>query len=166
MTEGTAWLPEFDAEMASTRRVLERVPAGRFDFKPHEKSFSLEDLASHLANIPSWTAITLKTEELDMGQDFGPRDTSDTEALLAHFDRHVAEGRTALEKATVPDMAVPWTLRVGEQVVFTLPRGVVMRSFVMNHMIHHRAQLTVYLRLLDVPVPGVYGPSADEHQKR
>lgn len=162
MTEGATWLPEFDVEMANTRRVLERVPADRFDFKPHEKSYSLKELSSHLSNVPSWTAITLATEELDLGQDWKPFEPATTDDLLMHFDRHAAEARAALEQATRDDLAVPWTLRVGEQEIFTMPRGAVLRSFVMNHMIHHRAQLGVYLRLLDVPVPGVYGPSADE----
>lgn len=162
MTEGAGWLPEFDVEMANTRRVLERVPAERFDFKPHDKSYSLRDLSSHLANVPSWTAVTLATEELDLGQDWEPFDPTTTADVLAHFDRHAAEARAALERATAEQLAVPWTLRMGEQVIFTMPRRAVLRSFVLNHMIHHRAQLTVYLRLLDVPVPGVYGPSADE----
>ncbi len=162
MTEGAAWLAEFDAEMASTRRVLERVPADRFDFKPHEKSYALRDLATHVANVPSWTAITLASEELDLGREFERFVPETTDDVLAHFDRHVAEARAALEKATTDQMDVPWTLRMGEQEIFTMPRRAVLRTFVLNHMIHHRAQLTVYLRLLDVPVPGVYGPSADE----
>lgn len=160
--DGTTFLPEFDMEMANTRRVLEGVPAHRFDFKPHEKSYSLRDLSTHVANLPSWTGITLSTRELDLGQEFERFVPTTTDDLLAHFDRHVAEGRAALEAASSSDLEAPWTLRMGDNEIFTLPRAGVLRSFVLNHMIHHRAQLTVYLRLLDVPVPGVYGPSADE----
>lgn len=158
----TTFLPEFDAEMANTRRVLASVPGDRFDFKPHEKSYSLRDLSTHLANLPSWTGITLSTRELDLGLEFERFVPSTTGDLVAHFDRHVAEGRAALEAASAADLEAPWTLRAGEHEIFTMPRAGVLRSFVLNHMIHHRAQLTVYLRLLDVPVPGMYGPSADE----
>lgn len=160
--DGPTLLPEFDAEMANTRRVLERVPTDRMDFKPHEKSFTLKELATHLANLPVWTPMTLSTEELDLEQDWDRPDPADASEILALFDRTSAEARTALEGASREDMKVAWTLRGGDQVYFTMPRGSVIRTFVMNHMVHHRGQLTVYLRLLDVPVPGAYGPSADE----
>lgn len=159
---GAMLLPEFDQEMANTRKVLERVPGDKLDFRPHEKSWTLRELAGHVANIPQWAHVTLSTTELDMAQPF-ERPTLDTAAdILALFDRESGLARAALEKASGDDLQVPWTLKMGEEVFFTMPRGGVLRSFVMNHIIHHRAQLTVYLRLMDVPVPGMYGPSADE----
>ncbi len=161
---GAMLLPEFDQEMDNTRRVLERIPGGSMDFRPHARSWTLRELAGHVANIPTWARITLDTTELDFAQPF-PRPRLDTPAdILALFDGERTLSRAALEKATDDDLRVPWTLRAGEQVLFTMPRGAVLRTFVMNHIIHHRAQLTVYLRLLDVPVPGMYGPSADEAQ--
>ena len=162
--DGTTMLPEFDHEMANTRRTLERVDPDRFDWKPHEKSYSLKELATHLANLPSWVAMTLTTEELDVGGDFERPDPASTEEILEIFDANVAEGRTALETASGDDLMVSWTLLMEGETVLTMPRGAVLRSFVMNHMVHHRAQLTVYLRLLDIPVPALYGPSADEEQ--
>ncbi len=161
---GTTLLPEFDQEMANTRKALERVPDGKLDFKPHEKSFSLHDLAAHVANIPTWTSITLTTTELDLDQPFDRTLPTNREDILKHFDEAVSNARSVLEKTSADDMKVDWTLRSGDQVWFTQPRSDIFRSFVMSHLIHHRAQLTVYLRLLDVPVPGMYGPSADEQK--
>ncbi|MHB1193004.1 MAG: DinB family protein [Longimicrobiales bacterium] len=159
---GAMLLPEFEQEMSNTRKVLERVPDDKLDFKPHEKSFSLHDLAAHVANIPTWTGVTLTTTELDLNQPWERNIPAGRAELLAAFDAAVADARPVLEKATADDFSVAWTLRSGEEVWFTLPRSAVFRSFVMSHLIHHRAQLTVYLRLLDIPVPGIYGPSADE----
>jgi len=159
---GAMLLPEFDQEMANTRKALERLPDDRLSYKPHPKSFSLHDLAAHVANIPSWTRITLTTTELDLNHFWDRKVPADRAAILADFDAGVADGRAVLAKATHADMKVDWTLRSGDQVWFTQPRAAVFRMFVMSHLIHHRAQLTVYLRLLDVPVPGMYGPSADE----
>lgn len=161
---GAMLLPEFDHEMANTRRALERVPDDKLDFKPHEKSYSLHDLAAHVANIPTWTGFTLTTTELDLNQSWARKIPANRAELLADFDASVADARAVLEKTTADDMKVDWTLRSGEQVWFTQPRAAIFRSFVMSHLIHHRAQLTVYLRLLDVPVPGMYGPSADEQE--
>jgi uncharacterized damage-inducible protein DinB len=160
--KGEALLPEFDQEMANTRKMLERLPEDRMDFQPHEKSFDLLDLAGHISNIPTWTGVTLSTEELDFAQPFERTPPETKEAVLAEFDSTVAEARAALEGASAEDMAVTWTLRDGDRVYFSMPRLAVIRSFVMNHLIHHRAQLGLYLRLLDVPIPGMYGPSADE----
>lgn len=159
-----ALLPEFDQEVATTRRTLERVPDGRFDFKPHPKSGSLGWRAGHLAQLPAWTSITLLQSELDMGAPDLPRPTppADRAGVLALFDRNLAEGRAALAAASDEQLRGPGKLLNDGQEVFTLPRLAVLRSFVLNHMIHHRAQLGVYLRLNDVPVPAVYGPSADE----
>lgn len=164
--DGKALLPELDQEIASTRRMLERVPNDRLDFRPHEKSYSLLELASHISNLPSWAPMTLTTTELDLDQSFDRKVPTTTEEIVAELDRNAAEARTAIEKATPDDLGVPWTLRMGEQVFFTMPRAAVLRSFVLNHLIHHRAQLGVYLRLLDVPVPGMYGPSADDEAMR
>lgn len=155
-------LIEFDQEMANTRKTLERVPVEKFDWKPHQKSWPLRNLAIHVANIPSWAAMTMQADFIDIAGPFEPPKAENAQELLALFDTGVAGSRAALERATAEQLAAPWTLRAGDQVIFTRPRGQVIRSMVMNHMIHHRAQLTVYLRLLDVPVPGLYGPSADE----
>jgi uncharacterized damage-inducible protein DinB len=153
-------LPEFDREMAVTRRVLERVPGEQAEWKPHAKSFALGHLAQLVSWMPGWITTTLRETSLDLsgaaGYSFEP-----TEVLLAEFDRNVAEARAAIEQATDDDYAVPWSLRRGDQVFFTAPRGPTVRTHI-SHLVHHRGQLTVYLRLLDVPVPSIYGPSADE----
>jgi uncharacterized damage-inducible protein DinB len=157
-------LPEFDQEMASTRRVLERVPENKFAWKPHEKSFSMGDLASHIANMIAWTETTMNATEFDVAsvtpEEMNRAAKSQAE-LLSWFDANVAKARKSLAKSD-SDYFVPWSLKRGPHVMFTMPRITCVRSFVMNHVIHHRAQLTVYLRLNNIPVPGLYGPSADE----
>ena len=159
-------LSEFDHEMANTRKSLERVPEDKFTWKPHEKSMSLGGLATHLANIPSWTKNTFEQDELDFAPPGSPpfrlEEAKSRAALLEAFDKNVADGRAALGNASNESWQQPWSLLNGGHKIFTMPRAAVMRSFVMNHLIHHRAQLGVYLRLLDVPVPSIYGPSADE----
>ncbi|HEV7668870.1 MAG TPA: DinB family protein [Thermoanaerobaculia bacterium] len=160
-------LPELDHEMATTRRVLERVPvAEKSDWQPHEKSMTLNRLANHVAELPGWLTMTLTSEALDLAPVDGPKHASPThatnEALLAAFDAHVAEGRAALVAASDEDLFVPWALQMGGQDLFKIPRVAVLRTWVFNHIIHHRGQLTVYLRELGVPVPSIYGPSADE----
>lgn len=159
---GAMLLPEFDQEMANTRRMLESVPDEKLAYKPHEKSYTLRDLAAHIANIPMWTTMTLTTDGLDLSQPFDRVIPSSTAEILEQFDGNVTGARATLERASADDMMVPWTLRSGDQVHFTMPRAATFRAFVMSHLIHHRAQLGVYLRLLDVPVPGMYGPSADD----
>lgn len=162
MTVAQQLLPEFDHEMQGTRRGLERIPWDRSSFQPHPRSYSLGDLADHLATIPSWIAMTFETPELDY-QTVPPRSLpASTAELVERFDAGVARSREALLQATDEAALAPWTFRNGGHVIFTLPRIVVLRSFVFSHLIHHRGQLTVYLRLLDVPVPALYGPSADE----
>ncbi len=163
---GADLLPEFDQEMANTRKMLERVPDEQLAFKPHEKSFSLLELASHVANLPTWIGITLNTAELDVDVDrpWEREQPTSRDEILAEFDKAAKEARPILEAATDGDFEATWTLRSGEQVWFTMPKSAVYRSFALNHLIHHRAQLSVYLRLLEVPVPGMYGPSADEPQ--
>jgi uncharacterized damage-inducible protein DinB len=159
-------LPEFDHEMANTRKTLERVPDEKFGWKPHEKSMTLGGLATHLANIPSWTEQTFDRDELDVAPPgTGPyrlEEAKSTAALLEAFDKNVTSARAALEAATDENWQGKWSLLMTGKTIFKLPRTAVMRGFVMNHLIHHRAQLGVYLRLLDVPVPSIYGPSADE----
>ena len=160
---GATLLPEFDQEFAETRKFLERVPDDRFDWKPHEKSFSLRDLAVHLSNIPEWLPITIDTEELDFtASSFEPFQPEHTVEILDRYDGAVEAARKALANATAEQLEATWTLKSDGNEIFTMPKGMVIRSFVFNHNIHHRAQLGVYLRLLDAPVPGPYGPSADE----
>jgi uncharacterized damage-inducible protein DinB len=163
-----ALLPEFDMEMASTRKVLERVPVDKADFKPHTKSGSLGWLAWHVADLPHWVVETINKDELDFAPAGVPRPAppvvDSQEKLLASFDKKVADARTAIAGVSDEHLAGMWTLKAGGHTIFSMPRATVLRSFVMNHLIHHRAQLGVYLRLNDVPVPGMYGPSADEKQ--
>lgn len=163
-----ALLPEFDQEMANTRKVLERLPDDRWSWKPHPKSWPMGDLANHVANIPNWTTFTIDLPELDIAPVGGPpveREVAGTQAeLLVLFDRYVAAARKAIAGATDEHLLQPWTLLAGGRKYFTMPRAVVLRSMMMNHHIHHRAQLTMYLRLNDIPMPGMYGPSADEAQ--
>lgn len=153
-------LAEFSREMASTRRLLERVPTGKGTWKPHEKSFSLGHLAQLVAGMPGWIGKTLRQTELNLaggaGYSYEP-----TEVLLAEFDRNVADAEAALAEVVGPALDVAWSLKHGDHVLFTSPRGEVARQH-LSHFIHHRGQLTVYLRLIDVPLPSIYGPTADE----
>ena len=166
MAIAEALLPEFDQEAGGARRTLERVPADKFDWRPHEKSGTMIWLAGHLANLPRWAALTMAGDELDLapgGEPMPPPPTpASVEELLATFDRCAAEARTALAGASDADFMKPWSLLNNGRVMMTLPKAAVIRSFVMNHLVHHRAQLGVYLRMNDVPVPSIYGPSADE----
>ena len=157
-----ALLPEFDHEMTRTRKVLERVPDDRYDWKPHPKSFSLGALATHVAGLPTWGSETLNRSELDVGGNPPLTALPTTSDILAAFDRNVADARAALTGKTDAELAAMWSLRYNGRTLFSMPKATVWRSFVVSHLIHHRAQLTVYLRLLDVPVPAIYGPSADE----
>lgn len=155
-------LPELQQEMAVTRRTLERLPEDKFDYKPHPKSFSLGDLAQHLAQLPVWGSMTLKTTDLDVSGPM-PREPITTAAgILAKFDKNLADFTAALSAATDEALLAPWSLKSGAKIHFTMPRLAVIRGMVMNHTVHHRAQLGVYLRMLDVPVPSMYGPTADE----
>ncbi len=155
-------LPEFDQEMAGTRKSLERVPEGKTEWQPHPKSMTLGRLAGHLAELPNWVVETMKRDELSLDGQYTPFISSSPKELLAMFDAKVAEARALIESATDADMMKPWSLKVRGHTAFTLPKIAVLRTMVMNHIIHHRGQLTVYLRLNDVPVPSLYGPSADE----
>jgi uncharacterized damage-inducible protein DinB len=154
------FLPEFDMEMATTRRVIERVPTEKGKWKPHPKSFSMGHLAQLVANMPGWITNAVSQTSLNLAE-YPGYSYENTETLIKAFDKHVKEARNVLASATDADLQVQWALRNGEQVYFTLPRVVVVRQHI-NHLIHHRGQLTVYLRLVDVPVPSIYGPTADE----
>jgi uncharacterized damage-inducible protein DinB len=159
-------LSEFDREVATTRQFLERLPAEDAGWRPHPKSATLGGLAVHLATIPWWLEVTLTTSELDLDPPGGggppaPPAFTTVAALLAYFERNAAAGRTALARAADADLSLPWTLKSAGATVFSLPRAAVVRSFCLSHFIHHRAQLGVYLRLRDVPLPSCYGPTAD-----
>jgi uncharacterized damage-inducible protein DinB len=153
-------LSEFDAEMKTTRRVIERVPSDKGEWKPHPKSFSLAHLAQLVARMPGWLTNILQETALDLARG-GGYSTEKTETLLAVFDKNVSEARAAIERARDEDLAVSWSLKHGDNVLLSSPRKIVVRQ-TMSHLSHHRGQLTVYLRLLDVPVPSIYGPTADE----
>lgn len=161
-----ALLPEFDHEMANTRKTLERVPDDKLDWKPHKKSTAMGGLATHLSNLPTWANHTINKDSLDLapgGKSMPPAPVvkSSTE-LLKIFDSNVASARAAIAEASDEELFKPWTLLNNGKEILTLPKIAVLRGFVMNHNIHHRAQLGVYLRLNDIPVPSIYGPSADE----
>jgi uncharacterized damage-inducible protein DinB len=166
MSLSASLLPEFDQEMGKTRTTLERVPDEKFGWKPHEKSFSFMELANHLARLPEWGTATLITDSMDLDPEKGefvpPPPVETAEEVLALFDDGVAAFRSALEGASDEDLMEPWTLSNGGQELFTMPRLAVIRGMILNHTVHHRGQLTVYLRLNDLPVPPLYGPSADE----
>ena len=161
-----ALLPEFDQELAGTRRTLERVPEEKFGWRPHEKSMTMGGLASHLANLPTWAVLSVERDSFDMAPPGGPPprapEARSREELLATFDKNRDAARAAIAGASDEHLLKPWSLLSGGKTILTLPRVAVLRSFVMNHTIHHRAQLGVYLRLNDIPVPSIYGPSADE----
>jgi uncharacterized damage-inducible protein DinB len=166
MALNEALLPEFDKEMANTRKSLERVPDDKFDWKPHAKSMTVRQLTTHLALFPSWMAETLVTASFDYapigGEGFKPPVMNSHQELLEVFDRDVAKAREGLKAASDAQLMANWSLLAGGKTIFSMPRIAVLRGMVMNHMIHHRAQLGVYLRLNDIPVPALYGPSADE----
>jgi uncharacterized damage-inducible protein DinB len=155
------YLKEFDAEMASTRRLLERVPADRLDWKPHGKSRSLGELATHVAELPRW-GVRFLGDSFQVGSEKAPALKSAAE-FVARFDENVAAGRAGIAKTTDEAMAAEFTVRKPDgQVFFQLPRRALVRRVILSHLIHHRGQLTVYLRMQDVPLPPVYGPTADE----
>ncbi len=164
MSIAESLLPEFDREMGLTRRLLERIPDGQFAWKPHEKSMTLGRLAEHLAELPGWVKVSIIDSGVDMSirrpGDYTPPATR--AAVLEMFDKNMAEARTTLNGRTDAELFAPWTLKAQGKEVFTMPKAVVLRGFVMNHIIHHRGQMSVYLRLQNVPVPSIYGPSADE----
>ena len=159
-----ALLPEFDREMGLTRKLLDRVPDGQFDWRPHPTSVTLGRLAEHLAEMPLWAAMTMTQSELEMTTqrpaDYQRPATRD--AVLAMFDANLKNGRGHLTGKTDGEFMAPWTLTAAGKEVFTMPKVAVMRNFVLNHMVHHRGQFSVYLRMLGVKIPSIYGPSGDE----
>ncbi len=156
-------LAELKHEAASTRKMLERVPAESFGWKPHEKSMALMHLAGHVARITNWLPIIINDPQFDISKrDNKPKVFTDTAGLLYDFEDSLAEGTAALQSASNENLMEKWRLRNGEHIIFEMPRAAVVRNMVLNHTVHHRGQLSVYLRLLNVPVPGMYGPSADE----
>lgn len=167
MSIADSLLPEFDQEMAATRRVLERTPVKDVTWKPHAKSYALGKLATHIAMIPGWITPTLQQTELDLnppgGSGYTEPELKSVAGLLALFDENVKQARASLAKASDATLAGNWSLKSGGHTIFTMPRTAVLRGFIMNHLIHHRAQFTVYLRLRDVPLPPIYGPTADEN---
>ena len=162
-----AFLNEFDHEMRQTRRLLERVPDDRLDFRPHPRSKTLGALALHVAGIPSWTSNLLGEASYDLAPDLASKDREralpgDRAEILGVFDASVARARAHIAAQSEETLKTKWSLMRGGETVVTLPRAAVLRQFLMNHLVHHRGQLTVYLRMLDIPVPALYGPSADE----
>jgi hypothetical protein len=159
-------LPEYDQEMAGARRVLERIPEDKLEWRAHPKSNTLAWNANHLAEIPGWVGPTLAHAVFDMAPPGGPRYESpkltSRKEILELFDRNVADGRKAINKVRDESLGEMWSLAEGGNVLLSMPRAAAIRSFVLNHLIHHRAILTVYLRLNNIPVPALYGPSADE----
>ena len=153
-------LAEFDQEMTTSRRLIERVPSDKGDWKPHEKSFSLAHLTQLVSTMPGWIARTLKENEMNLAGGAGYK-TQTTESLLEQFDKLVKEAHDAFASTTDADLDEMWSLKMGDRNLFTLPRYVAVRQHI-NHFCHHRGQLTVYLRLIDVPIPSIYGPTADE----
>ena len=167
MALSDALLPEFDMEMANTRKTLERVPTDKLDWTPHAKSMTMGGLATHLSNIPSWTNYTIDQDSLDLAPGGVPMPqatlVTSNEELLKTFDDNVVKARAAIASASDGELFKTWSLQRDGNTLMTLPKVAVLRGFVMNHNIHHRAQLGVYLRLNDIPVPSIYGPSADEN---
>lgn len=166
MAISQALLPEFDHEMANTRKTLERVPADKFGWKPHEKSMTLQRLATHIAELPGWATFTIGQDSFDIAPQGGSPYKSPTlhsaKDVVEYFDKNVAAARAAIAGASDETLMKPWSLLAGGKPIFTMPKIAVLRTSVMNHGIHHRAQLGVYLRLNNVPLPATYGPSADE----
>jgi uncharacterized damage-inducible protein DinB len=166
MALNEAMLLEFDREMANTRKILERVPDDKLDWKPHVKSMTMRQLALHLALFPGWAVETFEKDSVDVAPPgappYQPPVVNSRKEILEIFDRDLPKARAALAKASDADLSKVWTLLRAGKTIFSLPRSGVLRSMVMNHMIHHRAQLGVYLRLNDIPLPAIYGPSADE----
>jgi uncharacterized damage-inducible protein DinB len=162
MTINQAILPEFDIEMANTRKSLERVPDDKLSFKPHPKSATLGGLATHLATINHWAEAIFGQDSFDVSTAPRTEEMKSRAEILASFDQTTAVARKAIASANDAHFLKPWTLKAGGNTVFTMPRVAVVRSFLLNHGIHHRAQLGVYLRLNDIAVPSIYGPSADE----
>jgi len=161
-----SFIPELDQEAAGTRKTLARIPADKFDWKPHEKSYSFQQLASHIANLPSWAVMVAGGTSFDVapvGEEPVRQEAAETpEAAVQMFDQNIAAAREAVAGLSDEAMMESWALLAGGEEMFSMPRAAVIRGFIMNHLIHHRAQLGLYLRLNDVAMPALYGPTADE----
>ncbi len=159
-----SFLTELQQEAKSTRKMLSRVPYDNPTWKPHEKSMAISNLSGHIAEIPSWINETIEKDELDFAtMNYTPPIFTSNEELLAFFDKTLDNAVKCFKACNGDDALMPnWTLRSGDQVYFTMPKYLVIRNMVLNHIVHHRAQLSVYLRLLNIAVPGMYGPTADE----
>lgn len=156
-------LPQIEFEFGNTHKMLERVPEEFFSWKPHEKSMTVLRLATHIATLPEWLTIAVSTPELDVSKSpYAPPKFETTEEIVKAFDKNAKDAVEAMKGASDETLLAQWTLRKGERIISAMPRIAVIRGMVLSHMIHHRAQLGVFLRLLDVPIPGMYGPSADE----
>jgi uncharacterized damage-inducible protein DinB len=156
------FLQQLEEEAVTTRKMLSRVPTDKLGWKPHEKSMEMKRLAIHVAELPTWIPMTLDTDELDFAKsEYKQEPIQNTEELMAYFEKCLVKGREALKKGNEKDLDKPWTLRNGEQIYSTSPKRDVIRMS-LSQIIHHRAQLGVFLRLLNVPIPGSYGPSADD----
>jgi uncharacterized damage-inducible protein DinB len=162
MTIAALLLEDFEHEMENTRKMLERVPDDKLGWAPHPKSMTLSRLVGHVAEMPNWATVTLQQDELVLQPGQLPLLASSRSEVLEKFNQYVEDASRALKAATEEQMMRTWTLKSGTQVIFSMPRQQVLRSVVLDHMIHHRGQISVYLRLLDVAIPGMYGPSADE----
>lgn len=163
VTIGQMIAAELKQEAVATRKMLERIPADKFSWQPHEKSMSLVRLAGHIVEMVNWTEPTIKEDELDFAKsEYKPKEYAENSELVADFDQNVANAVEVLNSTSNETLMQNWRLRNGEEIYFEMPKAAVMRTMVMNHIIHHRGQLAVYLRLLDIPVPSIYGPSADE----
>lgn len=163
MSQNRGFIAELQMEAASTRKMLERVPTDNNDWKPHEKSMKIGNLANHVSELPGWIAMTMNTDEFDLStMDYKPKIATSTEELIANLDNNVNKAIEALEASSDENFEKIWTLRNGDHVIFSMPKKAVIRSMAYSHHYHHRGQLSVYLRLLDIPVPGMYGPSHDD----
>lgn len=156
------YLKELEQGALTTRKMLQRVPADKFSWQPHKKSMTVKQLATHIAELPGWVTMAIKTDGLDFAENpYKPVDVNTTEELLAYFEKSLADGRSELKEENEHLLDKDWTLRNGQQIYSVEPKADVIRMSI-NQIIHHRAQLGVYLRLLDIPIPGSFGPSADE----
>lgn len=155
-------IQELNHEIATTRKLLERIPDEKFDWKPHEKSWNMGDLSSHIVNLLSWVEVTLTADEFDIPENYTPWKAETRDELVAELDETLKKAHAAMKGFSDARLMETWTLKGGGQTFFSMPRLAVMRTFVLNHLVHHRGQLSVYLRLNDIPVPSIYGPSADE----
>ena len=166
MTIAEGFFIEFDEEMKKTRSMLERVPDAVLDYKPHPKSMSMRELASHIAEIPGWGATALESDELDLqppqGPAYKPYLGESSDGILGSFDGSVVKAKEAISAVSDEAILTDWTFLMHAKPIFTMPRIAVLKSMTLCHIIHHRAQLGVYLRMNDVPIPGMYGPSADD----